>query len=61
MKEIKKLAIVINAHKSNAELLAKSLKTAAEDLGITVKCTADYPIKTNFLAGQDACCVLGGD
>jgi NAD+ kinase len=61
MKEIKRLAIVINAHKPNAESLAQTLRTAAESLGVTVKHTLEYPIKQDFLKGQDACCVLGGD
>lgn len=61
MKEIKKLAIIINAHKPNALSLAKALQTAAEKLGVTVRCSADYPITPNFLKDQDACCVLGGD
>lgn len=61
MKEIKKLAIIINAHKPNAETLAHALKTAAEALGVSVRCSADYPIQKDFLQGQDACCVLGGD
>jgi NAD+ kinase len=61
LKQIKKLAFVVNKTKSGAVQLAESLKYEAITQGVEIKMTDDYPLPDGFLDGQDACCVLGGD
>ncbi len=60
-KSIRKLAIVVNETKAGAPELADALGGIAEQLGVKVSKSGAYPIKTGFLADQDACCVIGGD
>ncbi|WOO43539.1 NAD(+)/NADH kinase [Rubellicoccus peritrichatus] len=61
MNKIERLAFVINATKSGAVELADLLAAVAQNHGVTVRMTQDYPIEAGFLEGQDACCVVGGD
>ena len=61
MKPIKQLALILNVHKPNAEALGKLLQGIAEQHGVATVLSTDYPVKTDLLKGQDACCVIGGD
>lgn len=58
---IRKLAILWNAEKPNAESCANAVKSAAEKLGAETVLTELHPVPANFLDGADACCVIGGD
>lgn len=61
MSPIRKLAFVVNEPKAGAPELADALITLAGAAGVAVKRTGAYPVPDDFLAGQDACCVIGGD
>ena len=62
MKQIKRLALVYNRSKSGAKELADELaKLASAHGGVVTSLTGDYPLPEDFLTGQDACAVLGGD
>lgn len=61
MTPIRQLAFVINEQKPGARELAEDLMALARQAGITTKETDAYPIPPGYLAGQDACCVIGGD
>ncbi|MDF3059503.1 MAG: kinase, partial [Rariglobus sp.] len=61
MTPIRKLAFVVNEPKAGALELADDLIALARQAGVTVSRTGAYPVADNFLAGQDACCVIGGD
>ena len=61
MTPIRKLAFVVNEPKSGAPELADALITLAQAAGVTVKRASCHPVADDFLAGQDACCVIGGD
>lgn len=61
MKPIRKLAFVVNQRKDGGPALAHELMGAARRVGVTYKCTARFPLPRGFLAGCDACCVIGGD
>ncbi|MFI5356765.1 MAG: NAD(+)/NADH kinase [Opitutales bacterium] len=61
MKPIRKLAFVVNEEKDGAPELARTLITAARRSGIRLKQTARFPVPPGYLAGWDACCVIGGD
>ena len=61
MDPIRKLAFVINQEKTGAPQLASALESIARSHGVDVKSSARFPIPPDFLAGCDACCVIGGD
>lgn len=61
MEPIKTLALVINTNKPRAKALAEELTHGAQQQGIEVHATTEYPIPKNFLEGADACLILGGD
>lgn len=58
---IKHLALVVNADKAGAGQLARELAERCEQLGVSVRLTEEHPLPEDFLEGQDACCVFGGD
>lgn len=61
MPQIQSIAFVVNSTKPGAEPLARKLSAYCTAQGVQVKVTSEYPLPENFLQGQDACCVLGGD
>jgi NAD+ kinase len=61
MSPIRKLAFVVNEPKAGAPELADALIALARSAGVTVIRAQTYPVADNFLVGQDACCVIGGD
>jgi NAD+ kinase len=61
MSPIRNLAFVVNEPKAGAPELASALIALARDAGVTVKRATAYPVADDFLSGQDACCVIGGD
>jgi len=61
MPPIRKLAFVVNDPKPGAADLAEDLLAIARAAGVKISHTSAYPVPADFLAGQDACCVIGGD
>ena len=61
MSPIRNLAFVVNEPKPGARELADDLMALARAAGVAVAHTGTYPVADNFLAGHDACCVIGGD
>ncbi|MDR1283711.1 MAG: NAD(+)/NADH kinase [Opitutaceae bacterium] len=61
MRPIRKLAFVINEQKPGAHELAADLVAITRDVGVATIETAAHPLPAGYLAGQDACCVIGGD
>jgi len=61
MTPIRKLAFVVNEPKPGASELADALIALAYAAGVSVTRASCYPVADDFLAGQDACCVIGGD
>lgn len=61
MPPIRTLAFVVNADKSGAPELSRVLQALAADEGAAVRTSSQFPIDENYLAGCDACCVIGGD
>ena len=61
MPAIRRLAFIVNEHKSGAPALAEKLAQLCAQRSVTVKTTSLFPIATGFLDGMDACCVVGGD
>lgn len=61
MTPIRKLAFVVNEPKSGAPELADALIALAQAAGVTIKRASCHPVADDFLSGQDACCVIGGD
>lgn len=61
MTPIRKIGFVVNRAKTGACELVRELITLAERRGIAVTLTDTHPVPEDFLAGCDACCVLGGD
>lgn len=61
MTPIRKLAFVINSHKSGAPEIGEVLVSNARAVGVEVKQTNAFPLEDGFLKGWDACCVIGGD
>jgi len=61
MPPLRKLAFVINEQKSGAPEIAGVLMDLAREAGAEVKQTTLFPLAEGFLAGWDACCVIGGD
>jgi len=61
MTPIRKLAFVVNEPKPGARELADALIALARAAGVSVTRAQTYPVADDFLTGQDACCVIGGD
>ncbi len=61
MPPIRNLAFVVNESKTGAPELAEALMALAREAGVNVKRANTHPVADDFLAGQDACCVIGGD
>ena len=61
MPPIRKLTLAVNASKDGAAELARELAGIAAKAGVTVREIAAQPVAAGALAGQDACCVIGGD
>lgn len=61
MSPLKTLAFVVNARKSGAAELARGLMDLAEQRGIRISYTEEFPVPAGFLKGCCACCVIGGD
>jgi NAD+ kinase len=61
MPPIRRLAFVVNEHKTGAAELAEALAAIARDAGVDVQVSGKTPIPAGWLRGQDACCVIGGD
>jgi NAD+ kinase len=61
MKPIRHLAFVVNHDKDGAPALARELATIARRTGVKVKQTTRSTLPDGWLAGCDACCVIGGD
>jgi NAD+ kinase len=61
MNPIRQLAFVVNQQKEGAPELARELSGIARAAGVKFKHTSRFPVPRGFLAGYDACCVIGGD
>ena len=61
MKPLQNIAILSNASQKGAEEAGLQLKQLAEDHGIRVKISEEFPVPDQFLDGMDACFVMGGD
>jgi len=61
MKPIRKLAFVVNEDKPGASDLARTLMAVAKQAGVKLRKTTRFTLPRRFLAGVDACCVIGGD
>jgi NAD+ kinase len=61
MPPIRKLALALNTSKDGAVELARELAAIAAKAGVAVREMAAQPVAAGALAGQDACCVIGGD
>ena len=61
MPPIRKIAFVVNDPKPGAAALAEDLMAIARAAGVAVIATRVHPVAADFLVGQDACCVIGGD
>lgn len=61
MPPIRKLALAVNVSKDGAADLARELAAIAARAGVDVRQMEAQPVPAGALAGQDACCVIGGD
>jgi NAD+ kinase len=61
MSPIRKLTLAINASKDGAAELGRELTAIATKAGVSVRTIEAQPVAAGALAGQDACCVIGGD
>lgn len=61
MEPVRKLVVVVNASKPGLEALGAEFAALAKNAGREVEVTSAYPLKSGFLRGADACCVIGGD
>jgi NAD+ kinase len=61
MAPIRKLTLAVNASKDGAAELARELAMIAARAGVAVREIGAQPVAAGALAGQDACCVIGGD
>ena len=61
MTPLRSIAFVVNAQKSGAPEIADDLIAVASAAGVATKAIRGFPIPLDALAGQDACCVIGGD
>ena len=60
-KPIKRLAFVLNQSKTGASELLVGLRKIAQNHGVEIRETSQFPVPDGFLEGMDACCVIGGD
>jgi len=58
---IRTLALVVNAQKTGAPDLARTLLAIAQESGAATRITETFPAPDAFLKNCDACCVIGGD
>lgn len=61
MKPIRRLAFAVNHGKSGADDVARDLVGIAKAGGVEVRQMDSHDLPDGFLAGFDACCVIGGD
>lgn len=61
MPPIRKLTLAINASKDGAAELGRELAAIAAKAGVVVRTIDAQPVAGSSMAGQDACCVIGGD
>ena len=61
MPALQKIAFVVHQSKPGALALAQRLTALAKTHGVITQLTTDYPLPQDFLAGQEACAVIGGD
>ena len=57
----KRIAFVINTGKQGAPELGMDLLAIARNAGVDTHVVDSFPQPRGFLAGVDACCVIGGD
>ena len=55
------IAFYVNRTKPHSPRIAERLVAVARDHGIRTRVSDVYPAPADFLAGADACCVIGGD
>ena len=61
MKPLERIAIVSNATKEGTRMVGENLKCMAEEFGVEVCLTTEFPVPEGWLVGMDACFVVGGD
>ena len=61
MERIQKLAFVVNSGKEGASELVTDLVRVAQSMGVETTKMSEFPLEEGCLAGNDACCVIGGD
>jgi len=61
MNEPKRILVVINHSKPDAERIGNDLAQAARDCGWQVETTGTFPLPAGALAACDLCVVVGGD
>jgi NAD+ kinase len=61
MPPLRKIAFVVNSQKPGAPELAEFLVKTAQLHGVEITTTEQFPVPDDFLEGQDACCIIGGD
>lgn len=61
MKQIERIAIVVNRAKPGAQAIADAVTALAQTRGTATLYTDEYPIPPGVMAGCDACAVIGGD
>ncbi|MGA2445164.1 MAG: NAD(+)/NADH kinase [Opitutaceae bacterium] len=61
MPPIRRLAFVVNEHKSGASELAQVLMATARRAGVELAHLEHFPLSEDCLKGFEACCVIGGD
>ncbi len=61
MEKIRTITFVVNNAKPGAAELTARLEKLARDAGVKTRSTIHHPIEDQALAGQDACCIIGGD
>ncbi len=61
MQPIRKLAFLVNEQKNGAPELAQTLLDIARKSGVEARHAPAFPRPAGWLAGFDACCVIGGD
>lgn len=61
MPRLRKVAFVINSNKPGAPELGEFLISTARLHGVEITTATSFPVPDDFLEGQDACCVIGGD
>lgn len=61
MPPLRTVGFVVNEEKAGAAELGRALEAIACARGVRVRTTGAFPIPEDYLAGCDACCVIGGD